>query len=307
MSDNNEAFMALESYCEYLTGVIESPFPCVNNYTIERHIREFNQLRTAVGMESISSITLESIKSTLSVVGSGLVKAGKIGATVGEVILSGIVSAHALIVDLTANADDINKKSQVVLRNAKRFGVKEDDNLITVNGSKLQYNNKLTVKDIIVGLHEAKARLPIYVEWAKEHYTLAMEHSKFLPTHEKKFASFNLPGDKVVSISDHQISLHDRKDKLKTDTKLTPATISEIEEISELVHSLAGTIRSTGLDTLLGKVKDYVKRTNDNKETVVKYNTVFNPTAITALVSVVNHLLDSCVAALVYCEKSTLS
>lgn len=307
----DDVALELESYCEYLLSSHRSTLGVPNTLIQMRQLGKLNNLRHVNGLPLIYSITEESIGETLKAIGHGSAVVGKGLFKVGEVLVRGLEGLHSKIVDATANADNVNKKAQLVLAQAKRNGVKMEGE-VSIAAGDIQFNSKVDFDSIKRGLTSAKEHMPWFIVWYRNYYKAVLKNGKS-PSSVATFADIRLPGDRVIShrVPDNERD-EDRKlvfdkagNRLKVANKVNVLTLAEIEEITHLVHELALILRSTQLDTTISQLKDYVKRVNDQKEEVGGLRQAISNVSCNTLVQIVEHLLDSCITALKYCEHST--
>lgn len=303
-----DTVLELESYCDYLLQSNRSELGVCNPLTQMRQLGTLNNLRYINGLPMIYEITEESIGETLKSVAKFSANAA---ITISEVLVRGLDQLHTKLIDATANADNVNKKAQLVLGQAKRNGVK-GEGMISIASSDIQFNSKVDFDSIKLGFSSAKEHLPQFITWYRNYYNEVLK-SKGDPDKVAPFKSIHLPGDMVIRFNESESDYNDNRklvftkasNRLKTANKVNVLTLSEIEEITHLVHDVAGIIRSTQLDTTISRIKDYVKRIKDQKEQLDGLQQAIRNVSSNTLVKIVDHLLDSCITALKYCEQST--
>lgn len=307
---SEDVALELESYCEYLLRSHNSALGVPNTLIQMRQLGTLNNLRYVNGLPMIYSITEESIGETLKAIGHGSAVVGRGLFRVGEVLVRGLEGLHAKIVDATANADNVNKKAQLVLAQAKRNGVKMEGE-VSIAGGDIQFYSKVDFDSIKRGFISAKEHLPQFITWYRTYYKSVLKDGKS-PSSVATFADIRLPGDMAISYRDPSENERDEDRKLlftkaggrlKVANKVNVLTLAEIEELTHLVHELAVILRSTQLDTTISQLKDYVKRVKDQE--VDSLRQAINNVSCNTLTKIVEHLLDSCITALKYCEHST--
>lgn len=307
---SEDVALELESYCEYLLRSHNSALGVPNTLIQMRQLGTLNNLRYVNGLPMIYSITEESIGETLKAIGHGSAVVGRGLFRVGEVLVRGLEGLHAKIVDATANADNVNKKAQLVLAQAKRNGVKMEG-VVSIAAGDIQFHSKVDFDSIKRGFISAKEHLPQFITWYRIYYKSVLKDGKS-PSSVATFSDIRLPGDMAISYHDPSENERDEDRKLlftkaggrlKVANKVNVLTLAEIEELTHLVHELAIILRSTQLDTTISQLKDYVKRVKDQE--VDSLRQAINNVSCNTLTKIVEHLLDSCITALKYCEHST--
>lgn len=302
-----DSVLELESYCDYLLQSNRPELGVCNPLTQMRQLGKLNNLRYVNGLPMIYEITEESIGDTLRDIGRGSAAVGKGLFTVAEVVFRGLEAVHTKLIEATANADNVNKKSQHVLSQAKRNGVKEDGQVSIASGD-IQFNSKIDFESIKAGFISAKEHLPKFISWYKNYYNEVLKEGNS----SNKVAGFkdiHLPGDMMISLKTDgdkdEVELVKAPNRLKTVNKVNVLTLSELEEIAHLTQELAVIIRSSQLDTTVNRIKDYVKRVKDQEEQTESLPAAIKNVGSNTLIKIVDHLLDSCITALKYCEHST--
>lgn len=303
-----DTVLELESYCDYLLQSNRSELGVCNPLTQMRQLGTLNNLRYINGLPMIYEITEESIGETLKSVAKF---SANTAIAIGEVLIRGLDQLHTKLIDATANADNINKKAQLVLGQAKRNGVKMEG-VVSIASGDIQFNSKVDFDSIKLGFISVKEHLPGFIAWYRNYYNEVLK-SRGDPDKVPRFKSIHLPGDMVIRFSESESDYNDSRklvftkasNRLKTANKVNVLTLSEIEEITHLVHDVASIIRSTQLDTTISRIKDYVKRVKDQKEQLDGLQQAIRNVSSNTLVKIVDHLLDSCITALKYCEQST--
>lgn len=303
---NTDVRLELESYCEYLQKSLQNPLVYANEYTHRRHLGEYNNLRYMNGLPMVYEITQEGVSDTLRTVGKAAVVAGKGLFKVAEVLIRGIEYLRVKVVEATANADNVNMKAQVVLANAKHNGVR-GEGVVRIAASSIQYNNRVDFDSIITGLTSTHEHLPVFIKWYADYYQHSIDGTS---NHTSEFKSFKVLGDMSVSMEDstegnHALTFSKAGGRLKAANSAPVLTYHQIEQIVNLVHEIASILRSTHLDKTLDKIKDYIKRVKDQKDEMDSIHSAMRRVEANVLISIVDHLLESCIAVLKYCEQST--
>ena len=306
---NIDVKLELESYCEYLQKSLQNPLIYGNEYTQRRQLGEYNNLRVMNGLPMVYSITEEGLVETLSTLGSGGKSMGEGILKIGTALVKGLGVIKDKLVDATANADNINIKAQVVLNRAKQNGVMVEGE-VKINSGNLQFDNRVSFEDIVDGLKSIKTHLSGFISWYRQYYQDTLVGKTDL---DRGFTQFKISGDMLISFSDtsdHEeqnlkLNFNKASNRLKASNKVNPLTLHEISEIVSIVHEVATIVRSAHLDKTVDKIKDYINRVKDRKEITGTVYHAMQQVKNNVLVSIIDHILDSCMSALKYCEQST--